>query len=187
MGLRDHLPFASVRSNQIENEQACTEDALETSVVSNFKTLSDRLAPPSNTNTILFHVDEGHQLQRGVTISALRSVFTVLETRIPEHLVVLTSTASELIEPAPSTDAWHVQSSDRFPQRTKNGLIQPWCYLPVNVDLHAASFEMPEFNESDTFEQEVDKSRKARAHLPKTPTARVVRSFQHQIMIGRPL
>lgn len=133
---------------------------LET-LVNSLNQLQRAVKTVPHRQTIIFNIDEGHELAEGVSMACLLSVFADVKIKAKApHLAVLTSTTSKLSTLAPKAAEEIPSSSGRWCPLDSRQLIQPWSYFGVNLDVE----ERSEF-----------------------PTASVARTYDYQIRIGRPL
>lgn len=114
-------------------------------------------------STVIFNIDEGHELDRSgaVSIACLVAVFADLGERTNRaHLAVLTSTALDVSPPAPGGVSRLPTAGARWFDIRKDKPIQPWSFFGVNLDVEQRN---------------------------EIPTAAEARTFDYQVRIGRPL
>lgn len=159
------------------------------SLVTQFKAqlvaLKTRLKLESGATTVVLWIDEAHELHRGVSVFAFQSVLADLKAgdQMPPFAAVLSSTASKMQTLASSTHSQHALASARFLRSQSAQLVRPWCHLSVNLQLlpeNLTQLPIPRHRRSSG--QSMPKPA-----LKPLPLPKVLRSFEHQIKIGRPL
>lgn len=182
-----------MRSLQLEKEFMNTDKSgvtVYSDLITRFKkglgNLSNSLNLLQGAKTIVFYIDEGHELSEGVTISLLQTAFSALQEKgcSTPHAVVLGSTTSKVAIAAPPRAARGQTSSARFRDTSSDPFVLPWCALPVN--LHLQPSDLSSLPEPPEGTKQVSKQYQ-RPSLRPLPPAKELRGIKTQLKIGRPL